>query len=132
MAGEQTRPQLSEAQMEIMNLVWERGEVTVAQVWQALREKRAVARNTVQTTMTRLDEKGWLTHRAEGKTFYYSAAAERESALSQVVSRLVDTTFAGSAEGLVMALLDGRGVSEREAARIREMIERAEKGDAGK
>jgi predicted transcriptional regulator len=118
--------------MEIMALVWERGEVTVAEVWEALRAKRRVARNTVQTLMTRLEEKGWLKHRAEGKTFCYSAAAERESALGQVVSRLVDTAFAGSVEGLVMALLDGRGVSAAEAARIREMIERAEKGDGGK
>jgi predicted transcriptional regulator len=118
--------------MEIMNLVWDRGEVTVAEVWEALRGKRAIARNTVQTTMTRLDEKGWLKHRAAGKTFHYSAAAERESALTQVVSRLVDSAFAGSAEGLVMALLDGRGVSEAEAARIREMIEGAEREGAGR
>jgi BlaI family transcriptional regulator, penicillinase repressor len=132
MAQSKKRPQLSDAQMEIMNLVWDRGEVTVADVWEALRAKRPVARNTVQTVMTRLEEKRWLKHRAEGKTFHYSASTERESALSQVVSRLVDTAFAGSAEGLVMALLDGRGVSEDEAARIRELIAKAEKGGNGK
>jgi BlaI family penicillinase repressor len=126
MARNGRRPALSEAQMEIMKLVWERGEVGVADVWKALSERRELARNTVQTLMTRLEEKGWLKHRAEGKAFLYSAAAKRQSTLGQAVSRLVDTAFGGSAEGLIMALLESRGVSKDEAARIREMIDKAE------
>jgi predicted transcriptional regulator len=119
-------PPLSEAQLAIMNVVWERGEVTVAGVWEALAARRPVARNTVQTLMTRLDEKGWLRHRADGKTFHYSAAVDRSGALGGIVSRLVETAFAGSAEGLVMTLLDGRGVSKEEAERIRALVDRAE------
>src|SRR5258706_11204091 len=95
-------PPLSEAQTEIMNVVWEQGEATLAQVWSLLAAQREVARNTVQTQLTRLVEKGWLLHRTQGKAFYYRAAVPRENARSRVVQRLVDAVFGGSAEGLVM------------------------------
>ena len=119
-------PPLSESQLEIMNVVWDRGEATVADVWKALCVRRQVARNTVLTMITRLEEKGGLCRDATGHAFRYRAAAPREATLGTMVRRLVDTTFGGSAEGLVMALLHGRGVSKDEARRIRAMIERAE------
>ncbi len=126
MTSEEPLPQLSEAQTEIMNVVWEQGEATLAQVCNALALRRELARNTVQTQLTRLVEKGWLLHRAEGKAFYYRATVRREDARSRVVKRLVDAVFGGSAEGLVMTLLDGRKLSREEADRIRALIERAE------
>ena len=116
---------LSERQLEIMNVVWARREASVADVWEALTRRSKIARNTVLTLMQRLEEKGWLRHRAEGNVFLYSATREKEGVLGKMVSRLVDTAFQGSAEGLVMTLLDGRGVSSEELARIRDMIERA-------
>ena len=105
-----------------MNVVWDRGEVTVGEVWQELSERRDISRNTVQTTMTRLEEKGWLEHRTVGQTFFYRAAHARRSALTQMVSQLVDTAFAGSAEGLVQALLHGQRLSEDEEKRIEKLI----------
>src|SRR4051794_12234251 len=114
MAKQTDPPPLSEGQMAIMNVVWhsaDRGGVTVGEVWETLAARRQVARNTVQTLLTRLEEKGWLTHRVEGAAFRYLPRRPRETTLRQVVRRLVDTAFVGSAEGLVMALLQGRGVS---------------------
>lgn len=119
---------LSEAQTEIMNVVWEHGEVTMAEVWTTLSARREVARNTVQTQLTRLVEKGWLRYRTAGKAFYYRATVARDEARRQVVQRLVDAAFDGSAEGLVMTLLDGRRLSREEADRIRALIEQAEGG----
>src|SRR5436305_1271192 len=121
------RSPLSEAQLEIMNLVWDRGEVTVAEVWKALAARRKVARNTVQTMMVRLEEKGWLTSQTEEHAFRYRAAVPREAVQGMMVRRLLDSAFGGSAEGLVMALLDGRGISKAEADRVRAMIQGAEK-----
>ncbi len=112
--------------MEIMNVVWNRGEVTVADVWKALGSQRKLARSTVVTMMARLQEKGWLCCDEEGHAFRYRAAVPREATLGDVVQRLVNTVFGGSAEGLVMALLHGRGVSKEEARRIKKMIDRAE------
>jgi predicted transcriptional regulator len=119
-------PPLSEAQTEIMNVVWEQGEATLTQICAALAPHRELARNTVQTQLSRLVEKGWLKHRTEGKAFFYRATVRREEAQSRVLQRLVEAVFGGSAEGLVMTLLDGRRLSRAEADRIRAMIERAE------
>jgi predicted transcriptional regulator len=118
-------PALSESQLEIMQEVWGRGEATVSQVWEALAARRGVARNTVLTLMDRLARKGWLKRRAAGQVHYYSAAISRDATLGNVVRRLVDTAFGGSADSLVVALLQGRGVSEAEAARIRKLIDEA-------
>jgi len=118
-------PPLSDAQMEIMQLVWDTSETTVSEIWQALAERRPVARNTVLTVMDRLERRGWLKKRSVGKTNLYRAAVSRQSTLGSVVQRLVDTTFAGSADSLVLALLEGRGVSDEEADRIRRMLDEA-------
>src|SRR4051794_13086110 len=123
-AGE--RPPLSEAQLEIMNLVWDRGEVTVAEVWKVLAVRRQVARNTVQTMMVRLEEKGWLSSQTDEPAYRYRAAVPREAVQGMMVRRLLDSAFGGSAEGLVMALLDGRGISRAEADRVRALIQGAE------
>jgi predicted transcriptional regulator len=125
MANAEDLPALSEAQLEIMHVVWDGGEVSVTDVWTVLARRRAVARNTVLTLMDRLEKKGWLKRRAAGQTHYYSATAPRAASLGQVVRRLVDAAFAGSAEDLVLALLEGRGVSDEEAQRIRQLIDDA-------
>ncbi len=117
---------LTDAQREIMEIVWERGEVTVSQVRDALAERRELARNTVQTMIVRLEEKGWLKHRAEGRTFVYSANRPRTVSLGAKVSQMVDRLFAGSPEEMVTALIEYRGLSRAEAERIRDMIDEAD------
>ena len=117
---------LTPPQLEIMNLFWERGELGVAQVWKVLAERRNVARNTVQTMLTRLVQKGCLSVRVEGNAFYFRARRRRESTLRGVVGNLVDTAFGGSPTGLVMALLEDRRITAGEASRIRELIDKAE------
>lgn len=117
-------PPLSEAQLEIMDVIWDRGEATVAEVWKTLSARRKVARNTVQTMIARLEEKGWLEHRG-GQAFRYRATRPRGATMRGLVRRMVETAFGGSAEGLVMALLEGRRLSKAEAERIRTMIDQA-------
>lgn len=119
-------PPLSEAQLEIINIVWDQGTATVGQVWKALGKRRAVSRNTVSTMVTRLEEKGWLRHRVVGGTFLYSATHPRETVLPRMVRRLVDAAFQGSAEGLVLTLLEGGRLSAEEVERIKAMLEKAE------
>ena len=118
-------PPLSDAQLAIMNIVWDRREATVGQVWRTISAERAVARNTVLALITRLEEKGWLSHRTEGNAFFYRATVPRKTTLRRMVRRLVDTAFEGSAEGLVLALLESRDLSAEEAARIRTMLGQA-------
>ncbi len=115
-------PTLSETQLEIMNVVWTRRECSIADVWKVLHERRGVSRNTAHTLVTRLEEKGWLTHRDVGGSFLYRATVSREQTQQRTIQRIVATVFNGSAEGLVLALLNGGTLSKSEAARIRQLI----------
>ena len=117
---------LTEAQREIMEVVWNHDEVTVSQVRDELAQKRDVARNTVQTMIVRLEERGWLKHREEGRTFWYSANRPRAASLGAKVAQMIDRLFAGSPEEMVTALMQYRGLSKDEADRIRSMIDAAE------
>ena len=123
MAKSEKTPPLSEAQLEIMNVVWDNTEVTVAQVWRELSARRRVARNTIQTMITRLEERGWLKHRSEGITFWYKATSSRKVTLRRMLRRMTDTAFGGSTAGMVMALLEGQSLSADEAGRIQALIE---------
>jgi BlaI family transcriptional regulator, penicillinase repressor len=118
-------PNLSEAQREIMNIVWDNKEVGVAEVWRILSARRTVARNTVLTLITRLVDKGWLQSRRVGNAFRYTAALPREKSQAEEIRRLVDAVFDGSAEGLVMSLLEGGELSPEQSERIRAMILKA-------
>ncbi len=115
-------PPLSEAQLEIMSIVWDLGEAAVSDVWRALSQRRKIARNTVQTTLVRLEEKGYLQHRTVGNSFLYSAAKDRKRTIGRLLRSLVETAFKGSTEGLVMALLEESPPSEEELARIKQML----------
>ena len=116
---------LTDAQREIMQVVWERGEATVSEVRDAL-ASRKLARNTIQTMMVRLEEKGWLRHREVGRRFLYSAKVLQRKSLGVKVVQLVDRFFAGSPEDMVSALVEYRGLTKEEAMRIRAMIDKAE------
>jgi len=115
-------PPLSDAQLEIMQIVWARKQSSVTQVWQDLCSQREVARNTVLTVMDRLVKRGWLTKTADGNAFLYSATVDQKKTMGQVVRKMVETAFSGAADEMIVALLDGRGVSDEEAARINKLI----------
>lgn len=118
---------LTPLQRQLMQVVWERGEVTVTEVRDALAERnRDLARNTVQTMLVRLEEKGWLKHRETSRRFIYSANRPQKSSLGAKVVQMVDQLFAGSAEEMVTALIEYRGLTPDEADRIREMIDKQE------
>lgn len=118
-------PALTEPQLEVMQVVWQHDEITVSDVWQAISEKRTIARNTVLTVLDRLEKRGWLQKRMVGNVQLYRAAVSEKATLTQAVQRLVNTFFSGSSDALMMTLLEGRGVSPQEAQRIRQQIENA-------
>ena len=118
-------PALPDAQLEIMNIVWERSKCSVSDVWKVLNERRGVARNTVHTLIARPEEKGWLQRREEGTRLVYSATVSRETNQQRSVQRLVKNVFDGSAEGLVLTLINEKSLSPKEAERIRKLIAKA-------
>lgn len=125
MSERDERP-LTAAQREIMEIVWRRGEVTIGDLHAQISKGRAVARNTIQTMVVRLEERGWLRHVERGREFVYSPAKPIGKSLSAAVRHWVDRMFGGSPEQLVNALLEYRELSESELANIRTMIEEAE------
>jgi predicted transcriptional regulator len=111
--------------MEIMNVVWERGgEAKVVEVWRALSARRKVSRTTVLTMLSRLAEKGWLFCTKDERAHRYHAARSREATVRLMVRRMIDIAFGGSAEGLVMTLLDDRRLSKEEVRNIKGMLDR--------
>jgi BlaI family transcriptional regulator, penicillinase repressor len=116
---------LTPAQLELLDIVWKRGEVSVAEVWHELGRRRPLARNTVQTMLTRLLERGWLRTRAQGNALYYSPARKRASVLGRLLGRLIDTAFDGSSGELVATLIETRGLDAAEIARIERLIAKA-------
>ena len=116
-------PALSETHWEIMNVFWEFSECSVADIWKVLSERRKVSRNTVQTLIARLEEKGWLSRRVGDDGLVYKPTVSREESQTSSVRRLIATAFEGSPEGLVLSLLNGGTLSKSEADRIRRLIE---------
>jgi predicted transcriptional regulator len=120
-----TLPGLSQSQREIMEIVWDRGEVSASEVRDILSQQRDLAKNTVRTLLDRMEEKGWLKHREDGRTYLYSAAQPREASIGQKVLEVVEHVCGGSPEELVTALLDYRGLSPQELKRIRTLLDEA-------
>lgn len=115
---------LTDTQLEIMNFVWQHGSATVADVWREMSKTRDVARNTVQTMMVRLEDKGFLRHHMQGKSFVYLPAKKRTTTLRRILRAFVKTAFAGSTAGLITTLLEQEQLSDAETKRIRDLLDR--------
>lgn len=116
---------LSEAQLEVIHVVWEKGECTLGEIWADISGRKNVARNTVQTLLSRMVDKGWLDYRQVGNAFVYRATRERTAAYKQITKKFVEVAFQGSKEGLILSLLDGSTIDENEANRLRKLIDEA-------
>jgi predicted transcriptional regulator len=94
-----------------------------------LAKRRKIARNTVQTTVARLHARGMLRARPAGNAFVYTASQPRQRLLGRFVTR---NAFGGSKRALMLALLEDEKLSPKEAAEIRELIDRAQAKRKGK
>ena len=119
--------QFSKRESEVMDIIFRKGSATAREVWSEMGEHPTYS--TVRKIISILEEKGHLTHTAEGQTFIYSPRVRRERAASTALSRLVDTFFQGSVAGAVSSLLgDQTGrLSEEELERLSELIAEAKK-----
>jgi predicted transcriptional regulator len=107
-----------------MEVLWQRGESTVADVVDAI-EPPALAYNTVLTTMRILEQKGYVRHKAVGRAFIYRAAVARDEARRSVVQHVLSRFFDDSPRALVLNLLESETVDDAELARLRELIDSA-------
>jgi len=120
------RHQLTELQLAILRVLWDRGEATVQDIWEALHAERGLAQTTVATMLTRLERRGVVTRRAESRQYRYRAAVTEPEVQHTMVGELTERLFDGDVTALVQHLLAGEDVSPGDIARIRDMIERIE------
>lgn len=117
---------LTEAELRLMEVLWERGEATVTEIAKALPPKLGLAYNTVLTTMRIMEEKGYVRHRKpqEGRAFIYRSNVGRAEAARSAVRELVRRFFGRSHEALVLNLLDNEELGEGERQRIRRLLDK--------
>src|SRR6188768_4461589 len=116
------RHELTELQLAILRLLWERGEATVAELWEALHEQRGLAQTTVATLVARLQRRGILARRTRDRQFLYRATITEADVQHSMVSELTERLFAGDVTALVSHLLSARDMNPGDIARLRKMI----------
>jgi len=117
---------LSGRQLAIMQVLWDRGEASVAEVQESLDLERPLAYSTVATVMSRMERKGLITHREEGRIFHYRPAVSESGVGSSMVGELVERIFGGSPAELVSHLLDSDQVDASELDRIKQLVRQHE------
>jgi predicted transcriptional regulator len=115
-------PNLTDAELRLMEVVWEKGEATVSEVVDGLEADVPPAYSTVLTTLRILENKGYLRHTKEGRAFVYRPAIEREKARESAISHLLRRFFENSPELLMLNLLEGKKISVKELERLRKRI----------
>jgi BlaI family penicillinase repressor len=118
-------PTLTPLELEIMQVLWQAGPCTVAEVQPKLQAE--LAYTTVQTMLNVLLRKKKVKRVQEGRAYRYRSAVSRERASGSALSDLVTRMFGGSSEALLMAMVDTRQISAEELARVAQKLAEAEK-----
>jgi BlaI family transcriptional regulator, penicillinase repressor len=114
---------LTQAELRIMNVLWERSSGTVQQVLDDISTRPPLAYNSVLTTIRVLEKKGYIKHLKDGRAHVYVPVIKREEATRSEIRHLVSRFFGDSHEQLVLNVLEDRGLDERELKRLKEMLE---------
>jgi len=123
------RPGLSRAELEIARIVWGLKEATVREVHESLPAGRNIDFTTVQTYLRRLEEKGYLRVRLEGRTRVYSVKVRPRTVIRETVGEMVDLLFGGESMPLVKHLVEERQFSSAEIEQLRELLDKLEGGN---
>jgi len=116
-------PTLTEAELRLMNVLWEKGTASVGDVVEALPRGADLAYNSVLTTMRILEQKGYIRHKKSGRAFVYYPVVARNQASESEIRYLARRFFNDSRELLVLNLLKDETLDEEELKRIRQMLD---------
>ncbi len=127
---------LGELQHAIMRVLWSTGEATVAQVTEGLPRKHRRALTTIATMLTKMEKKGVVTHKSEGRVFVYRPTVAEPKVKNSMIADLTEKLFDGDVTELVSHLLSDADIDAKELGRLQELIqerqrERKTKGDRG-
>jgi BlaI family transcriptional regulator, penicillinase repressor len=115
-------PTLTEAELRLMDVLWEKGPSTVQQVLGALPPKPSLAYNSVLTTIRILEKKGYVKHAKDGRAHIYMPLVERAEATRSEISHLLHRFFQNSHELLVLNILEDQKIDTQELQRLRELV----------
>ena len=117
--------ELGELERDLLTIVWRVGSVTAEQVREEL--DRPLKDSTIRTVLRRLEEKGYLTHETENRTFIYRPAESRQRVAGRAVKRIVDWFCDGSVEALLVGMVDSKVLDRAELQRLADRIAVAQK-----
>ncbi len=120
-----TSATLTEAELRIMNVLWDKGSATVHEVLQALPTEPALAYNSVLTIIRILEKKGYVKHEKDRRAHVYTALVARKDASRFEVRHLVKRFFGNSDEMLVLNILEEKSIDPEELDRLRQLLERS-------
>jgi predicted transcriptional regulator len=113
---------LSELEALIMNYVWSKGPSSSEQIREGLAPRHPMKDATIRTILRRLEEKGYIGHRVEGRAFIYHGLDRPESVAVQAIRQLVDRFCGGSVEQLLVGMVDQEVISSEELSELAERI----------
>ncbi|HXK10785.1 MAG TPA: BlaI/MecI/CopY family transcriptional regulator [Vicinamibacteria bacterium] len=116
------RHSLGDLQHAIMAVLWRRGHATTAEVHEALREERGLAPTTIATMLRKMEDKGVVAHRAEGRQFVYRATVSEELVRRSMVGELVERLFGGDPKALVAHLVSEHEIARGELSELRRRV----------
>jgi predicted transcriptional regulator len=116
---------LTEAELRIMNVLWDKGSATVHEVLQGLTAEPALAYNTVLTIIRILEKKGYVQHVKDKRAHVYMPKVDRKDATRFEVRHLVSRFFGNSDELLVLNILEEKSIDAQELAKLRQLLERS-------
>jgi predicted transcriptional regulator len=114
--------QLTEAELRLMKVLWNREPATVGEILDSLNDQPPLAYSTVLTTLRILETKGFVRHKKQGRAFVYEAAVAREDATAGALKHLLSRFFDDSPELLVANLLKSEKIGSKELARLKRLI----------
>ena len=114
---------MSPAETEVLRLVWQLGAATVQQVHDTLPGGRKIAYKTVQTLLRRLEEKGYLTHKAEGRAYVFCPAVKREAVVKRTVLDFLDRLFGGDPRPLMHFLAREGRIDAQDVEELKKLID---------
>ena len=128
MPEKKPRP-LTPLELQIMNVLWDRGPSNVQDVQAAL--AAPLAYTTVQTMLNVLHRKRRVKRTLRGRAYEYAATLSREQATGNAVRDVIDRVFHGSVEGLLMTLVRTKQLDAKKLAKLTELVEASKKGERG-
>jgi predicted transcriptional regulator len=119
-----SRRSLTELQQAILDFIWARGSATSEEIRQGLKPRHRLKDSSIRTLLRRLEARGFVSHRVEGKVFVYQATMAARSVAARAVQHIIDRFCAGSVERFLVGMVDEQILSARELERLARKVKK--------